>query len=307
MMTSGPILVASHDAGGAEVLSAYIKKNQEKYDFVIFVSGPAEQIFRRKNINFHVVSIDLNDIYLLCGKYRSVQYLLASTGWSQFEALFLSCARKLKIKTIAYLDHWVNYKERFGYPNLDWHNNVPDEIWVGDQYALTIARQNFPGYPIKLEPNCYFDEVHKAYKEIAISRNDQSILILAQPISEVQKKFTNNVTICEFTILSQLLNFFVCHAKDDQLILRLHPSENREKYVRIIENYRHKIKISTNNLLEDIASSKIVIGINTMALITASICEKKAINFLPFEQQENLLPMKNIHLVRSLAELEAII
>ena len=44
------ILIVAHDAGGAQIISAYIKKFKDKYNFKCLVLGPAISIFKRKKI-----------------------------------------------------------------------------------------------------------------------------------------------------------------------------------------------------------------------------------------------------------------
>ena len=39
-------LVVSHDAGGAELISSYLKHNQKQFDY--FLKGPALLVFKRK-------------------------------------------------------------------------------------------------------------------------------------------------------------------------------------------------------------------------------------------------------------------
>lgn len=41
-------LIICHDAGRAEILSAYVKAHEKKAIFYCVVAGPAEKIFRRK-------------------------------------------------------------------------------------------------------------------------------------------------------------------------------------------------------------------------------------------------------------------
>ena len=44
-----------------------------------------------------------------------------------------------KMKSIAVIDHWVNYAQRFKR-----NNSEPQGIWVADEEAAILARQQFP-------------------------------------------------------------------------------------------------------------------------------------------------------------------
>ena len=54
-------------------------------------------------------------------------WILTGTGWeSNFERRAIIRARSLGIKSVSFLDHWVNYLERFKEKD---EIILPDEIW----------------------------------------------------------------------------------------------------------------------------------------------------------------------------------
>ena len=81
--------------------------------------------------------------------------LLSGTGWaSDLEHQARRLARKRGLRSIAVIDHWVNYSSRF-----ERHGAIvlPDEFWVADEDALAEARRCFPGRKVILQPNTYLD------------------------------------------------------------------------------------------------------------------------------------------------------
>ena len=54
--TKKNILIECHDAGGAEVISAYVKKQKAQYRFLCIARGPAKKIFARKGLSPLVIS-----------------------------------------------------------------------------------------------------------------------------------------------------------------------------------------------------------------------------------------------------------
>ena len=71
------------------------------------------------------------------------------TGTSQFSKLeneIRLIAKKNKIYSITFLDHYVNYKKRF---YLDGKLKLPDEIWSFDIYSFRLARQLFNNVIVK--------------------------------------------------------------------------------------------------------------------------------------------------------------
>lgn len=126
-------LVVSHDAGGAEILSSWVKVS--KNNFLFLVSGPAIDIYSRKLRNFQ--NGNEAEIESLLSQVKTM--IMSTSGLSNFERTILERAKQKDIKTIAFIDHWVNYEMRF---KLNGNLNLPDEIWVGDQYAYDLAKKN---------------------------------------------------------------------------------------------------------------------------------------------------------------------
>ena len=116
------ILIVSHDAGGAQVLSSYVKQfPNHNYQFIL--SGPAQHIFKEKIKNLtQSPQHKLKD--LLCAQDQ----VLTSTSWSSnLEKHALQLAKRYGIFSISILDHWVNYASRFKLSGL---TVLPNQIWV---------------------------------------------------------------------------------------------------------------------------------------------------------------------------------
>ena len=154
--------ISSHDAGGAELLSEYVANNKNNYLF--FISGPALSIFKKKIKNFK------NSKFKKC--YKKIEKVITSTGWATKKELkLINNCKKKSIKVCAYLDHWVNYKERF---LLNKKLILPDEIWVSDNLAYNLAKKIFKKKVIiKKIKNFYFDKAKKYFKKNINRRNDK--------------------------------------------------------------------------------------------------------------------------------------
>ena len=103
-----PLCVAAHDAGGAEVLSSLLRRTGALAagDVRLALAGPARAVFERKLGS--VLNRSLPDALDGAGS------LLGGTGWqTRFEFDAFCAARDRSIHSIAVLDHWTNYRERF--------------------------------------------------------------------------------------------------------------------------------------------------------------------------------------------------
>ena len=117
-----PIAIVANDAGAANLILGWIKKNPSlKFNFCL--TGPAEKILS-KEISFENNN-NLDEVLSKCN------LLISGTSYfSMIEHYAREKAKKLKIYSIAIVDHWVNYSSRFIRKGK---TVLPDNIWVFDR------------------------------------------------------------------------------------------------------------------------------------------------------------------------------
>jgi hypothetical protein len=309
-ITKKKILVISHDAGAAEIVSAYVKKYKNKYDFICLVAGPAVKVFKRKKLDKYLTRSKAKAKKMLAS--NQVAYVLTGTGWgSSLELDFIKLARKHDIKSVAYLEHWVNLRERFNYPNKDWKQNLPDEFWAGNSHTRDLARKFMSDVPCKLVPNLYYKEMQQEYKKIKkqIKGKAHNILFLSQPI-KVNSGPSNGVHLfkfSEFDVLESILNYISENELKNKVVIGFHPSEKESKYDKLITKYSDTVKIAKQsaNRLKDIAQAKVVIGISSTILVIAKLCDsrKKVASFIPDIKAPFPIPFKEIIRIRTSKQL----
>ena len=146
------VAIISHDSGGAEILSSFVKLYRAKYSYT--VSGPAINIFKNKVNNFKILPLKQN--------VDNSDIIITGTGLgSDLEYKAIVYSKKKDKLVYSYLDHWVNYRKRF---IRDKKLELPDEIWVGDKYAKKIASKLFDN--VKFVPNPYWSLTIKQFKKI---------------------------------------------------------------------------------------------------------------------------------------------
>jgi hypothetical protein len=305
------ILTVCHDAGGAEVISAYVGKNVVKANFICLVAGPAVKVFKRKKLDkfFITGKRKPGNIFV---KFKNIDLVLTGTNWSSALGRdFIQEGKNRGIKTVVYLDHWTNYRERFGYPRPDWQNNLPHEIWAGDKHSYFLAKKYFKELSVKLVPNCYFQEIKDEYKKSCSKGKNagNGILLVCEPMSEKINVDgdKNKIKFTEYEILRKLLDFFADNKTDRPIIVRLHPSEKKDKFDDILANYERKLKISKScgkDILSDLQKCSDVIGAKSMALVIARLCGKRVFSFDNFRDINNfLLPFKGIKIIKRIEDL----
>ncbi len=283
MEMKGSVLIVAHDAGGAEILAHYVK--QQRVDCQFVIGGPAQKIFQRVLGEISCCSIQEG--------LAKTDWCLCGTSWqSDLEFLAIKQAKALGKRVVSFIDHWVNYQQRF---MRDGERQLPDEIWVGDRYAKAIARQAFPCIPVRQLENPYFKSVRQEIRLLGkqISRPSKAattLLFVSENLSgHAQLKYGDShyFGYTEFDALAFLLKYLDCVSKDiETLVIRPHPSDSAGKYQQFIERNKGKVILSENvSLLEDICQVDWVAGCESMALVIALLAEKNVFNCIPLHRQ----------------------
>lgn len=281
------LVVVAHDAGGAEVLSSYIK--QQALDCLYVLEGPARAIFERKL--GHISHVSLTDAM------SQASSVLCGTSWQsdlEFNAIQVALSKGKPV--IAFLDHWTNYQERF----VRNHKIcLPNAIWVGDSMAYEIAKKVFPTLPITMVDNPYFIEMKSELTALPKRKlsvdSPQSILYVCEPIREHALKQHGDENYWGYTeedaVRYFLSNLEALECSIEQVTLRPHPSETLEKYQWVLDTFDLPIKLGgCATLLEEITQNDIVVGCESMAMVIALFAEKRVISTIPPKGASCVLP-----------------
>lgn len=286
----------AHDAGGAEVVSSYVR--QHPGEWIFSLGGPALAIFERKL--GAVMSTPL-EVAVQRG-----EWLLTGTGWqSDLEWRALELARCSGKKSVAFLDHWTNYAARFDRRSVI---HLPDEIWVGDRHAQSVAEALFRTVPIRLVPNPYLIDVVVEIEAASRSvlrkrdRDAQRVLYVCEPIRASAEQLGMQCGYDEF----EALRFFFRNvnrvtSRVDAIVVRPHPADPPGKYQSVLDEFPMlPVILSTSGpLAGDIAAADLVVGCETMALVVALAAGKRVISCVPDGGKPCSLPHDTIeHLTR---------
>lgn len=290
------VAIVSHDAGGAEILSSYVRRYALQPTFVL--GGPAKKVFERKL--GRVPELPVSDAL------RQADFLLCSTSWQselEFDAIKLS--KEMGRPSAAFLDHWVNYRERF---SRNGELILPDQIWVGDPVALEVAGQAFPGYPVFLEENPYLLDIKDEIA--ALAQTDQSgdglsILYVCEPIKAHAKLRYGDERhwgyVEEDALRYFLGNVSALGKQVREIRIRPHPSEDPHKYAWASAEFTLPIALGGDNtLLAEIAASDVVVGCESMAMVIGLLADKRVISCIPPRGRPCVLPHSEIEILENL-------
>lgn len=287
------IAVVSHDAGSSEILCALIREYFDLYSWHIFAlpQSPMGRACERYNLPFTPIGDPEQQL-------RDIQpdLLLFGTGWQEkIERPFVRFCKEHAIATVAFLDHWSNYRERFGFPDEGWEENLGDFTAVHDERGYSLALSMDLPNPLKL-PNHYLIRLI----EEAVQRKvevGKTLLFLSEPTDSVAQKTYGDPLywgFTQYTALEDILEHFEDFQCED-LIIRLHPSEKSSNYDAILERYSNISvqihDIHSVDLIDELLYAKVIIGFDTMALYIAALLGKSVISYLPTKAREFLLPL----------------
>lgn len=292
------LTVISHDAGGAEILSSYVR--QQKLNCFYVLDGPALSIFERKlgaiRTSSFIDAIEASDA-ILCG-----------TSWqSDLEFDAIKYARSLAKQSTVFLDHWTNFKERFIRKG---EQCLPDEIWVGDRYAEVIATELFPFVPVKLVPNPYISDIQDDLNNILMGivslDKPLTVLYVCEPVRDHALSQYGDAYYWGYTeedaLRYFLSNIGILGKKIQQIVIRPHPSESREKYQWVNHEFDLPLSISKGTLIDEVVSSDIVVGCQSMAMVIGLLAGKQVISSIPPGGAKCSLPQNEIAHLRALVE-----
>lgn len=270
--------VVSHDAGGSELLSAYLVEKQLTSNIKFYLKGPAVSIFQNQGL------IPRN--YIFDGKWdRGLDYLLLSMSWVDPISIdMIRQSKKEHIESEIMLDSWYDYAQRFGYPSPGWKQNLPTRITVVDPVAESIIYStNLDKYcVIKRERNYYLSSIYELYNSLYETNTQcETIMYLSAPISEARCRGLRELSKTKTTQLDILSDIStLCKKRNTELLIRFHPSEDKKNICKSLSLIDCDYSVSDNqSILDDFSRCKFVIGYCSLALIQASVVGKISISY----------------------------
>lgn len=292
------LAVVSHDAGGAEVVSSYVRR-QSGSDVLFVLDGPARKVFQRKLGAIDVISLDK--------ALEQCDSVLTGTSWqSDLEFDTIRLAKQAGKPSVAFIDHWINYAERFTRMGT---THLPDEIWVGDSIAQSIAKREFSVTPVRVVDNPYFadirDELLKVPAKTPRPIPGVSVLYVCEPVREHALRHYGDERHFGY-MEEEALRFFLDNAGAlgtviGRMTIRPHPSEARDKYDWARTGRVAMVEIGgQRSLVEEVADTDIVVGCESMAMVVGLLAMKRVVSCVPPGGKPCGLPQGEIEHLQSL-------
>ena len=250
-------LIVANDAGAAYQIFFLIKKFRLKCRYL--TKGPAKKIFNKKNIKSLYEELNECDVVITGTSLKT-----------NFEKKIIKICKIKSKKVISIFDNFNNFKKRF---TLNEKIYYPDILITLDNLSYREAnKHNNKNFRLLKLRDFYLEHVYKKKQKI----NKKNIVYFSSNYDRVSQK----------PIDLNLLESF-CHKmmklglnKDRRKIyIKLHPSENPNKYLRTRFFKKFKIKfIKNKNILKILKNFEIAGGCETYALAISQTFGLKTFN-----------------------------
>ncbi|MDA7707905.1 hypothetical protein N8806_01530 [Flavobacteriaceae bacterium] len=288
------------DPAGAKACLALVKslKNKE----ILIISDRKYSFYSEFNLEVHLSKEKNVKDWV---DFFKPDFIFTGTSMPEkIELNFIKEAKGRSIKTISFVDHWTNFKQRFLSNQIYIY---PSQIWVIDEQAKQKALlDGIPENLIKISNNPYYEFLkkwkpsfnkEKLFKKLGLVTSSKYILFAPEPLStfNLQTKYgfdeVSGLKHLDTTIENLgLYNIYI--------IVKGHPNQNHKLFLKYIaESKNNRIfylkEFDLNHL---IYYSEIVAGYFSNSLIEAKKMNKKVIRLLIDLKDFNLDPFDKMRI-----------
>ena len=275
-------------------------------DFLVYTNNLRESNKQYRHI-LDVEDFNENKLSELILNFKPT-YIFLGTSLNEYEHKWRKLGVKHNIKVVSFIDHWTNYIERFSFNN---EVIFGDEIWVVNEIAKKEAiHAGLPQKLIVISGNPYYEKVKKFkpkilkkefFDSLNININKKVILFISD---DIKRSFPSDIKgncalgFDEYSVLSELmisLKSIDIDLKSFQLILKLHPKSDLNKFKEILKGVPQNLNIIT---IKDCDSLSInyfadyVIGMFSNMVIESYLMNKNILRIQIGQKNKDLLKYK---------------
>ncbi len=301
---SGKGLFVFSDPGGAKAILAYVQINQIE-EFLI-VSDRSYSFF--EDFGLEVKECSAEEVITIFNEFKP-DYLFTGTSYtSKIELDFINESNNQGIRSIAFIDHYTRFKDRF---ESDGKEIYPSEIALIDQKALRLAREcGLDSYSNLLvtgnfyhnflnhwKPNTSRDEL---YDKLDLDYSKKLVVYAPEPLSNVDNA-GQVFGFDEVETTAGLLSALDSELDKLNFVLTLHPNQNLALLEPTITD---NIVLNQNRakVNELIHYADVVIGMFSNFLIEAEAMGKPVLRY--FCKPVNNDPLRGTNIGKVVDDLE---
>lgn len=271
------IKIFAHDAASANVVLAYVyfNYNTNKHNIIAYPKGPAVKIFKKELKDIATIDNSSNYNFMI----NDIVITGLSGVSSNYELEIIKNAKLKKVnQIISLLDVSRSIDDRFILNNDKIEDFLPDKILIPSN-DLKVSKDKRINMLLESFKNPYWDYVYQKYYKVPpqitneiIQKNQMNYIVFFTEY--IREQFGDSLGYDEFTIMKDFIE--VTDNKDLPIFIKLHPSEDKDKYDKYMINNENifiiKDEISTQELLY---YSKLVFGCMTSVFYEALLLNKQ--------------------------------
>ncbi len=290
------VLFFTCEPGGAEVLIPVIELLRDNPLFAVNVVGYgyAVERFTTKKINYDLIDpVEKNDVTLF--ETYSPDILITSAtslpDKDMSEKYLWENAKRIGIKSIAFLDQWQNYAIRFSGIKEDQKLiyqpdfiNAINQIAINEMLPLGFHKKSLLAFGHPYLSSIKFTlaniDKNRILANMKIEDTKEVFLFISEAIKE---NFSNSRGYDQYIVLDLFLQHMM-NRKNISIVIKLHPKDDAKKFNDIFKRYSElDLKIVKNEYtsLEMISIANTIVGMTSIMLIEAYILGKHVISFQP--------------------------
>lgn len=290
------LLMVAHDPGGADALSAIAARLEmsESWMLAYALAEPAESMFRAKThsdiIHFNPDE-SLVEILEFLNSFQPDLVLTGTSFHASLEKNFILCCRHLSIPCMSLVDAWANMDKRFLVDEKKHEWAFPDVIGLVDEESKAL----FAGLPIdenqlQVVGQPALDEFLASLGKPGGAHEDGGIVFFSQPIRELSGAAHDSHSrgYDEYSVLGLVIQALKLIGALDQLVIKLHPKEARDKFDQILNENEIPLAVEDNQSADRlIISAKVVLGMTSIVLVKAFLARKPLVSLQPNRRHED--------------------
>lgn len=280
----GKGLFVFSDPGGAKPILALISLNPGLEEYKV-ISDRVYDFF--DDFGIPVTSCTAGSEEEIIQKFQPDFIFTGTSYTSTIDLRFIKAAKKLKIQSYAFVDHYTNFLGRF---QLNEEMVFPETICVLDELANEIAIESQPDASVIITSNYYHEYLknwevamtkHAFLTEFNIPEKNKIIVFAPDPLTNIGGKIVFGLD--EMSVWNAVKDAFeLLKHKNYTLVIKFHPNQKQEPLRTVIENSGNKNivfadEMHTNTLLY---YADMVIGMFSNILIESLLLGTPVIRYL---------------------------
>ena len=272
-----------------------IIKSNRSLNYKLFTSGVGSNLFNEKKIKIDHADLNLKDLKEQLIDFNPKLIFVVPQYNNSLEKKLMLLGNLLKFTVLSAIDHWFPILERFEYTYL-YRNRllkkklISDFIIVNDKSIKKKLSIRFNKKIIKVFGNPILENrwsninkriLKKKFKS-RIFTNRKTILFISEPLTDINKIYKKiiNYGFNEFEVLRDLIDI---SKNNFNIIIKLHPSENKNKYIKFEKKYDFLSLIHRENIDDVILNCEKIVGMGSLLLIESGLIRRDILSYRPKE------------------------